>query len=57
MTLPTSAAERRGVAPLRRLLSIDMSCPRGTQQQTRHIPSLLLIDGTDRRMEGRSTIS
>ena len=36
------------------LLSIDMSCPHGAQQQTRRTPLLLSIDGTDRRTEGRT---
>jgi len=43
MTLPTFAAEHR------RLLVIDISCPRGAQQQTRRTPLLLSIDGTDGR--------
>jgi len=55
MTLPAFAAERR------RLLSIDISCPRGAQQQTRRTPLLLSNDGTDRRMDaetdGRSNIN
>jgi len=41
MTLSASAAERR------RLLSIDISWPRGAQQQTRRTP--LSIDETDRQ--------
>jgi len=41
MTLSVSAAERR------HLLSIDISCPPGAQQQTRRTPLLLSIDGTD----------
>ena len=45
------AAERR------RLLSIDISCSRGAQQQTRRKPLPLAIDGTDRRTDGRSTVS
>jgi len=61
ITLPAFAAERRAAAPL--LLSagvccrsvvqqsIDISCPRGAQQQTRHTPLLLLISGTDRRRD------
>jgi len=48
MTLPAFEAERR------RLLSIDISCLRGAQQQTRHTPLLLSIDGTDRQTDGRS---
>jgi len=51
MTLPAVAAKRR------RLLSIDISCPRGAQQQTRRTLLLLAIDGTDRRADGRSTVS
>ena len=30
-------------------LSIDISCPHGARQQTRRMPLLLSIDGTDRR--------
>ena len=50
MTLPAFAAERR------RLLSTDISCPRGAQQQTGRTPLLLSIDGsgTDRRTDGRT---
>jgi len=48
MTLPAFAAERS------RLLSIDISCPRGAQQQTRRTPLLLLIDRTDRQTDGRT---
>jgi len=40
------AAERR------RLLSIDISCWLGAEQQTRRRPWLLSIDGTDRRTDG-----
>jgi len=47
MTLPTFAAEHR------RLLVIDISCPRGAQQQTRRTPLLLSIDGTDGRTDAR----
>ena len=47
MTLPAFAAERRAAAPLllgaRRTLSIDISCPRGTQQQTRRTPEMELV--------------
>jgi len=46
VTLPAFAAAER-----RRLLSVDISCPRGAQQQTRRTPLLLSIDGTDRRMD------
>ena len=35
-------------------LSIDISCPLGTQQQTCRPPLLLSIDGTDRRTDARS---
>ena len=45
------AAERR------HLLSIDISCLYGAQQQTRRTPLLLLIDGTDRRTDGHATVS
>jgi len=45
MTLPAFAAERR------RLLSMDISGPRGAQQQTGRTPLLLSIDGTDRRTD------
>jgi len=50
MTLPAFAAERR------RLLSTDISCPRGAQQQTGRTPLLLSIDGsgTDRRTDRRT---
>jgi len=43
MTLPAFAVERR------RLPSVDISCPRGAQQQTCRTPLLLSIDGTDGR--------
>jgi len=36
-------------------LSIDISCPQGTQQRTGRPPLLLLfIDGTDTRTNGRT---
>jgi len=65
MTLPAFAAERRAAAPLllsvpaaatrrRRLLSIDIFCQRGAQQQTRCTPLLLLNDGTDGRADRRT---
>jgi len=66
VTLPAFTAERRAAAPLllnlaaagtrcqRSQLSIDISCPLGAQQQTRRPPLLLSIDGTDRRMDGRT---
>jgi len=41
MTLPAFPAERR------RLLSIDISCSRGAQQQTRRTPLLLSINETE----------
>ena len=44
-TLAAFAAKRR------RLPSVDICCPRGAQQQTRHTPLLLPIDGTDRRID------
>jgi len=50
-TLPAFAAERR------HLLSIDISCLYGAQQQTLRTPLLLLIDGTDRRTDGRAAVS
>ena len=34
--------------------TIDISCPRSAQQQTRWQPLLLLIDGSDRRTDGRT---
>jgi len=62
VTLPAFAAERRAAAPLlpsarRPPLSIDISCPRGAQQQTRRTPLLLSIDGTDGRTDGHSTVT
>jgi len=42
MIVPVFAAERR------HLLSIDISCPHGAQQQTRRQPLLPWIDGADR---------
>jgi len=35
-------------------LSIDISCPRGAQQQTSRPPLVLSIDGTDGRTDGLS---
>ena len=32
----------------------DISWPPGAQQQTRHMPLLRSIDGTDRQMDGRT---
>jgi len=56
------AVERRAAAPLLLgarppPLSIDISCPHGTQQQTRRTPRLRLNDGTHRPTDGRSTAS
>jgi len=34
--------------------SIDISCPPGTQQQTRRTPLLRSIDETDRQTDGRT---
>jgi len=53
-SLSAFAAERRAVAPLlhgrrRQPLSIDISCPRGDQQQTRRTAQRLSNDGTDGR--------
>ena len=65
VTLPAFAAERRAGAPLllnahaasarsqRPPLSIDISCPRGAQQQTHRPPLLHSIDGTDRQTDAR----
>jgi len=33
------------------LLSIDISCLRGAQQHTHHLPLLWSMDGTDRQMD------
>ena len=49
VTLPAPAA--------RRPRSIAISCPEGAQQQTRRQPTLLSVDGTDRRTDGRSTVT
>ena len=46
-TLPTSAAERRC------LLSINICCTRGTEQQTCSTPLLLSINGTGRRTDAQ----
>jgi len=60
ITLPAFAAERRAAAPLlhaerrRKQLSIDVSCRRGAEQQTRRTPLLLSNDGTDRQTDGRT---
>jgi len=47
VTLPAFAAERR------RLLSVDICCQRGAQQQIRRTPLLLSIDGADRQTPDR----
>jgi len=53
VTLPAYAAERGACCMARaarhRQASIDITCPQGTQQQTRRTSLLLSIDGTDRR--------
>ena len=46
MMLPAFAAERQCLQ-----LSVDISCPQCTQQQTRRLPLLLLIDWTDGWMD------
>jgi len=51
MTLPAFAAAGRRRSPL----TIDISCSRGAQQQTRRTPQWLLNDGTHRRT-GRRTL-
>jgi len=50
VTLLTFADERR-VAVRRAPLSIDISCPPGPQQQTRHSGMQLSINGTDRQTD------
>ena len=52
VTLLAFAAARRAAAPL--LLSIDISCPRGAQQQTRRTLLQRSIDRTDGRTDGRT---
>jgi len=47
VTLSAFAAERR------RLLSVDICCQRGAQQQIRRTPLLLSIDGADRQTPDR----
>jgi len=37
--------------------SIDISCAPGAQQQTHRTPLLRSTNGTDRRTDGRSTVS
>jgi len=61
VTLPAFAAERRAAAPLllstwRPPLSIDISCSRGAQQQTRRT-SRGMMGQTDRQTDGRSAAS
>ena len=54
LTTPSSAfntALRAFAAERRRLLSTDISCCRGTQQQTPRRPLLWWVDGTDRRTD------
>jgi len=46
-----SAVLRPSAAPP---LPIDISCPRGAQQQTRCTPLLLSNDGTDELTDGRT---
>ena len=63
MPLSTFAAERRAAAllplgPRRQPLLIDISCRHGAQQQTAVRPCCGRVIGqTDRRMDGRSTVS
>jgi len=38
-------------------LLINISCPQGAQQQTRHKLLSLSIDGTDGRTDGRPTVT
>jgi len=56
--LPT-LAKLLGVytSPIPPLAAPLTSIPRDTHQQTRRTPLLLSIDGTDRRTEGRPTVS
>ena len=67
MTLPAFAVERRAAAPGygdaadgHQVLSIDIFCAYGAQQQTRRTPLLRLTDGTDwltdRRTDGHRTV-
>jgi len=51
-SLPAFAAERCAAAPL---LSMDVSCLHGSQQQTHHTPLLLLTGETDRQTGDRRT--
>jgi len=50
-TRPSAVNKTLFAAERRRLLSIDISCPWGTQQQTRRMPLLLSINATDGRMD------
>jgi len=59
VTLLAFAAERLRAAVRRCCLapvqqSIDISCPRGAQQQTRRTLLQRSIDGTDRQTDGRT---
>jgi len=62
VSLPAFAAERRAVALLMsssgasRSIS-PISCPRGTQQQTRRTLLLWSIDRTDRQTDGHPTVT
>jgi len=51
VTLPTFAAVPLVGCTMQQL--IDISCPRGAQQQTRHTLLLLSIEGADGRMLNR----
>jgi len=53
VTLLTFAAERRRACSTAPAAIDRYSGPQGTKQQTRRLPLLLLIDGTDRRIDGR----
>ena len=53
MTLPAFAVERCHLQSC--MVSIDISCPQGAQQQTRCKQLLLLTDGTDERTLDRFT--
>jgi len=56
LNLLTVGPKLRGthVPRQQQLLSIDVSCPHGAQQQTRRQLLLLLIDETDKRTDGRA---
>jgi len=55
VTLLTFADERR-VAVRRAPLPIDISCPPGPQQQTRHSGMQLSINGTDRQTDRHTDV-